>query len=201
MIVINNIQMYSQLSLLHNMRYISTKNDAMKVLDRMLRVNQAGELAANMIYKGQLVVLGNTPSGSIINTMWEQEKNHLDRFNIMIAQYHVRPSALTPLWMVMSYGLGITTALLGKEAAMACTEAVETVVGEHYNKQLLELDKLNMTSSFPEVVSLIEKSRDEELEHLHIAIDNDAHSSQFYNILSNIIQVGCKTAIEIAKHV
>ena len=32
------------------------------------------------------------------------------------------------------YGLGIVTALLGKEAAMACTEAVETVIGEHYDE-------------------------------------------------------------------
>jgi len=32
------------------------------------------------------------------------------------------------------YGLGVLTALLGKEAAMACTEAVETVIGEHYDE-------------------------------------------------------------------
>ena len=32
------------------------------------------------------------------------------------------------------YILGAGTALMGKEAAMACTEAVETVIGEHYNE-------------------------------------------------------------------
>ena len=30
--------------------------------------------------------------------------------------------------------LGAGTALLGKEAAMACTVAVESVIGEHYNE-------------------------------------------------------------------
>lgn len=35
--------------------------------------------------------------------------------------------------------MGMSTALLGKEAAMACTEAVEDVISEHYNDQLREL--------------------------------------------------------------
>ena len=35
---------------------------------------------------------------------------------------------------IFSLILGAGTALLGKEAAMACTVAVESVIGEHYNK-------------------------------------------------------------------
>jgi ubiquinone biosynthesis monooxygenase Coq7 len=34
----------------------------------------------------------------------------------------------------MAFGLGTGTALMGREAAMACTEAVETVIGEHYDE-------------------------------------------------------------------
>ena len=30
--------------------------------------------------------------------------------------------------------LGAGTALMSREAAMACTEAVETVIGEHYDE-------------------------------------------------------------------
>ena len=36
-----------------------------------------------------------------------------------------RPTALLPFWHVAGYALGAGTALLGKEAAMACTVAVE----------------------------------------------------------------------------
>jgi hypothetical protein len=35
--------------------------------------------------------------------------------------------------------IGAGTALMRKEAAMTCTEAVETVIGDHYNEQLREL--------------------------------------------------------------
>jgi ubiquinone biosynthesis monooxygenase Coq7 len=44
-----------------------------------------------------------------------------------------------PLWSVAGYTLGVVTGFLGKEAAMACTVAVETEIGNHYNNQIREL--------------------------------------------------------------
>jgi len=44
--------------------------------------------------------------------------------------HRVRPTVLDPIWRVIAFGLGASTALMGKETAMACTEAVETVIGE-----------------------------------------------------------------------
>jgi len=66
--------------------------------------------------------------------MWDQEKKHLGVMNKMQLQHHVRPTILWEVAQVAGYGLGVATALLGKEAAMACTEAVETVIGEHYQE-------------------------------------------------------------------
>ena len=66
--------------------------------------------------------------------MWEQEKKHLKYFEENIKKYRARPTVLLPFWKVAGYTLGMGTALLGKEAAMACTVAVETVIGEHYDK-------------------------------------------------------------------
>lgn len=50
------------------------------------------------------------------------------------AQHRVRPTVLTDVAKVVGFGVGAVTALMGKEAAMACTEAVETVIGEHYDE-------------------------------------------------------------------
>jgi ubiquinone biosynthesis monooxygenase Coq7 len=66
--------------------------------------------------------------------MWEQEKHHLKTFDDLIPKHRVRPTLLRPIWEAAGFTLGAGTALLGKEAAMACTEAVETVIGEHYNE-------------------------------------------------------------------
>lgn len=56
--------------------------------------------------------------------------------NRLQLQHHVRPTILWEVAQVAGYGLGVVTALMGKEAAMACTEAVETVIGEHYQESV-----------------------------------------------------------------
>lgn len=66
--------------------------------------------------------------------MWETEKKHLHVVEKLLAQHRVTPSKLMPVWSAAGSLLGGVTALLGKEAAMACTEAVETVIGEHYDE-------------------------------------------------------------------
>lgn len=49
-------------------------------------------------------------------------------------QHNIRPTAFSEIAKAAGFGLGAVTALMGKEAAMACTEAVETVIGEHYDE-------------------------------------------------------------------
>ena len=71
--------------------------------------------------------------------MWDQEKKHLEVMNRLQVQHHVRPTLLTPMAQIAGFGLGAMTALMGKEAAMACTEAVETTIGEHYDELVLFL--------------------------------------------------------------
>lgn len=71
---------------------------------------------------------------SFAQEMWDQEKRHLLVMDKLQVQHQVRPTILSDVAKAAGYGLGIVTALLGKEAAMACTEAVETVIGEHYDE-------------------------------------------------------------------
>lgn len=66
--------------------------------------------------------------------MWDQEKKHLIIMDELQSQHRVRPTLLLDVAKVAGFGLGAITALMGKEAAMACTEAVETVIGEHYDE-------------------------------------------------------------------
>ena len=106
-----------------------------KHIDSILRVDHAGETAAAKIYDGQLAVLKNTPVGPTIQHMKDQEQEHLDTFNRLLFENDTRPTALLPLWNIMGFGLGVASAVMSKKAAMACTIAVEEVIGEHYAKQ------------------------------------------------------------------
>ena len=50
------------------------------VIQRVIRVDHAGEFGADRIYAGQMTVLGWTSSGPIVQKMWNEEKIHLLEF-------------------------------------------------------------------------------------------------------------------------
>ena len=103
-----------------------------KMLERFVRVDHAGEYGAVRIYEGQLSVLGKSASAEIIKEMAEKEREHLKKFSNLIGERRVRPTALTPIWHAAGFALGAATALMGEKAAMACTNAIEEVIEEHY---------------------------------------------------------------------
>lgn len=77
-------------------------------LASMLRVNQAGELGANQIYRGQHWVLSRTDPSvkDTIQHMWDQEIHHLATFDKLIAKHRVRPTVMRPIWEVGAFVLG-----------------------------------------------------------------------------------------------
>ena len=165
-------------------------------IERFLRVDHAGERAAQQIYKGQLAVLANHEMADEIQHMMDQEVEHLETFDSLLNERKVRPSLLDPLWGAAGFTLGVVTAAMGPKAAMACTIAVEEVIGEHYQKQadILGNDERDLHS-------IIERFRDEELEHRDIAVDHEGREAQHYELLRNVIQRGCRTAIKIAEKI
>ena len=163
-------------------------------IERFLRVDHAGERAAQQIYKGQLVVLRNHSSGEEIQHMMEQEIEHLETFETLLNERQVRPSFLDPVWGAAGFALGLVTASMGPKAAMACTIAVEEVIGDHYAKQAKQLGE-----DEADLQKTISRFRDEELEHRDIAVSHDGREARHYRILKNIIQTGCRAAIKVAE--
>ena len=78
-----------------------------EMIDSMIRVDHAGEHGAVRIYEGQLAILAGTDAEEPIREMAEQEQHHLKTFDKIIAERHVRPTALSPLWNVAGFALGI----------------------------------------------------------------------------------------------
>lgn len=168
-------------------------------LHRMIRVDQAGEFGATRIYEGQLAVMGDRgPHSAEIRHMAEQEEGHRARFDEMLAKRGVRPTALHPFWSVAGYALGAGTALLGPEAAMACTAAVEEEIDKHYSEQL---DRLMEADADPELAEMIEKFREDEREHRDAALANGAEQAPAYPLLSGAIRLGCRIAIKVSERI
>jgi 3-demethoxyubiquinol 3-hydroxylase len=163
----------------------------------MLRVDQAGEYGATRIYAGQLAVLRrNAPESKLIARMAAQEQRHLKRFNEMMAERRVRPTVLQPLWNVAGFALGAATALMSENAALACTDAVETEIDRHYADQLRQLG-----TDDPELAANIAEFQAEELEHRDSAREAGAAQAVGYPLLTAAIRAGCKVAIGLSKRI
>jgi ubiquinone biosynthesis monooxygenase Coq7 len=163
----------------------------------MLRVDQAGEYGATRIYAGQLAVLRrNCAEAKLVARMAAQEQRHLDRFNRLMSERRVRPTALQPLWNVAGFALGAATALMSEQAALACTDAIETEIDKHYGEQLADLG-----DDDPELARDIAAFRADELEHRDTARDAGSTRAMGYPLLTAAIRAGCRVAIELSKRI
>ncbi len=168
-----------------------------KLIEEIVRVNHAGEHGATQIYRGQLAIFSeNSEFGKEIKEMAEQEEIHKSTFDELIVKEEVKPTIMFPLWNIAGYVLGLGTALLGKKAAMACTVAVEEVIGQHYEEQAEELKKRKIK---PQLLKIVKKFREDELEHHDTGIEHQAEITTGYVLLSKTIKQLCYTAIKISK--
>lgn len=167
-------------------------------LAEILRVDHAGELAAVHIYRGQRAVLNTAPRKDRIayqlQEMEAHEAEHLSAFDRLLNERQVRPTLMAPVWRAAGFALGVGTALMGEKAAHACTEAVETVIEEHYAGQIAELEARE-----PELAQTLAKFRDDELSHRDQALEEGAREAPGYGLLSAVIQAGCRAAIKISE--
>ena len=167
-------------------------------VERLIRVDHAGEYGAVRIYEGQLAILGKKPSGPIVQHMLEQEKAHLAAFDKLINERRVRPTALMPLWHVAGFALGAATAMMGERAAMACTVGVEEAIDEHYQSQIEALEPYSDEANLREPCV---KFREEELEHRDTGLDHGAKQAPGYEVLTGAIKAGSKLAIWLSKRI
>jgi ubiquinone biosynthesis monooxygenase Coq7 len=175
--------------------------DARVLVERIIRVDQAGEFGAVRIYEGQLAGLrwrGQSKSAAAakIAAMAAAEREHNMTFDRLAARRRVRPTLLSPLWSVAGFALGAVTALMGEKAAMACTVAVEETIDEHYAAQAAALG-----DDEAELRTTVEKFRAEEIQHRDEALASGAEQAPAYEALTRVIKTGSKLAIWLSTRI
>ena len=97
-----------------------------ELIDRIIRVDHAGEFGAKRIYEGQLAVLRGKPEAQAIEHMYAQELEHLKAFEKLMVERRVRPSALHPLWNAAGFALDVTK----RDDCIAMAKQVADKVGQ-----------------------------------------------------------------------
>ncbi|MGI9461379.1 MAG: demethoxyubiquinone hydroxylase family protein [Alphaproteobacteria bacterium] len=161
----------------------------------LYRVNQAGELGAVEIYRGQLhgIKNPNPETTSILSEMQQHEEEHFAEFNQLISNQQTRPSLFHPIWKKLGFAIGFLTARSGIPSAMSLTVAIEDEINEHYLEQLARLDPTSP------LAKKIEKFRLDELEHRDTAIEQGAKDMKFYKTFYPMVRRLSRLAINIAK--
>lgn len=166
----------------------------------ILRVDHAGEYAAVQIYRAQRAVFegrkGKAPISEDLTEMEGHEQVHLSRFEALLTQNRVAPTAALPLWHLAAGVLGAGTALMGEKAAHACTEAVESVIEQHYADQIAEL-----ADREPDLARELAQFRAEEMAHHDHAVEHGSRDAPGYRLLSSVIKAGCRAAIKVSERV
>lgn len=170
---------------------------ARDIVERVIRVDQAGEYGAIRIYEGQLAALratgrANGETARKIEHMLRQERRHNEVFDKLLVERRVRPTALQPLWSVAGFALGAATAALGPKAAHACTVAVEDVIGEHYAEQA---EALAADPAHAGLKNTIAEFRDDELRHRAQCLAAGAEQAPAYPVLTGAVKTATKLAI------
>lgn len=167
-----------------------------KKIDEIIRVDLAGEKGAIEIYKGQLAIIKDKKLSKEIKIMLEKEQEHFEKFSELLIKYKVRPTVLDPIWKAGAFGLGAVSAFLGKKATMACTEAVEEVIIDHYQNQSKFLKgKDEALRKVTEKFALDEKS------HMHKAKEFDTGTDVFHKVFKLGVKTLSKVAIKVSEKI
>lgn len=142
-------------------------------VERILRVDHAGECGAVCIYTAQIRLAQYLWPQCVpaLREMLGHEQTHLLIFAAALQQRGARNCYALPLWRLGGSVLGLVTALLGPKAIWACTAAVEHTVNHHLQEQLVFLQQHD-NAALQAVQAIVA----DEQAHLEHAFNNGGHA-------------------------
>ncbi|MEO5938304.1 MAG: demethoxyubiquinone hydroxylase family protein [Sphingomonas sp.] len=137
------------------------------ILRDILRVDHAGEAGAIRIYGAQIRVARLVAPDLLpmLRAALTDEIAHREAFENEMRHRGIVACHMLPFWWVGGALLGFFTALLGRNAILTCTEAVERTVHRHMNDQIAWLEQHDMA-----LMRVIAAIRDQEVDHLDKAV-------------------------------
>ncbi|MFZ1100394.1 MAG: 2-polyprenyl-3-methyl-6-methoxy-1,4-benzoquinone monooxygenase [Steroidobacteraceae bacterium] len=126
----------------------------------LMRVNHAGELAAQALYHGQAVGARQPATRALLMSAAASESDHLAWCETRLKELGSRPSLLNPLWYAGSFAIGALAAMLGDRVSLGFVTETERQVEGHLEEHLTRLAPGDARSR-----AILEVMRAEEIAH------------------------------------
>jgi len=126
----------------------------------LMRVNHAGEVAAQALYHAQALFARDPEVREFMLRAAREETDHLAWCETRLKELGARPSVLNPLWYAGSFGIGALAALLGDKASLGFVAETERQVEGHLASHLDRLPENDLRSR-----AIVEAMRHDEAGH------------------------------------
>ena len=149
-----------------NLNEISRNHSA-----NLMRVNHAGEVAAQGLYRGQALTAKLEGTKEKMDQAALEELDHLSWCNKRLEELNDKPSALNPLWYGLSFGMGAIAGAAGDKWSLGFVHETEEQVVIHLKGHL---DKLSNEDK--KTVAILEQMSADEAKHSQEALDSGAEN-------------------------
>ena len=126
----------------------------------LMRVNHAGEIAAQALYHGQAFAAQNTPTRDMLLRAAREEADHLAWCATRLTELESRPSLLDPLWYAGSFAIGALAGLMGDRISLGFVVETERQVEGHLDGHLGSLPPDDARSR-----AIVDAMRTDEIAH------------------------------------
>jgi len=126
----------------------------------LMRINHAGEVAAQALYQGHAVVARDPDVAAHLRRAADEERDHLAWCEQRLAELGAGPSLLSPAWYGGAFLIGAASGLLGDRWSLGFVAETERQVEAHLRDHLDRLPEADSRSR-----AIVDRMREEEVEH------------------------------------
>ena len=135
-------------------------NDEKQHAAGLMRVNHAGEVAAQGLYQGHAAVARDPAIEGQMKEAADEEIDHLAWCEERLAELDSSPSRLRPIWYGGAFVMGAASGVLGDKWSLGFIEETERQVSQHLEGHLQNLPANDQRSR-----AIVAQMRDEEEVH------------------------------------
>jgi ubiquinone biosynthesis monooxygenase Coq7 len=135
----------------------------------LMRVNHAGEIAAQGLYQGHAAVARDKSIEAQMQRAANEEFDHLAWCEQRLTELGADPSRLSPLWYAGAFAIGAASGVLGDRWSLGFIAETERQVCEHLESHFERLPRQDARSR-----AILQRMHEEEAEHGENAVDAGA---------------------------
>ncbi|HLD16819.1 MAG TPA: 2-polyprenyl-3-methyl-6-methoxy-1,4-benzoquinone monooxygenase [Coxiellaceae bacterium] len=159
----------------HRINDIPLTNEERRRAGSLMRVNHTGEVCAQALYEGQMLVARKPDVRAFLQKSAEEETDHLAWCHERLKELEAHRSYLNILWYWNAFLIGVIAALAGDAYSLGFVEETECQVGQHFQNHFQKLPEDDLKSR-----AILNQMCEEEAHHGQLAREMGATSLPFF---------------------